>query len=347
MFGAKRQSVSEVPPRYVDERDIEEIRYEIAAVRSDLAQIIEQQKQFPIHGIASLIEKSFEHRPESDLYEALMGGSNSVRGHAAKLGLKSSVCKQLHFALDEFRYWTNAMGRRPRFHRKEWEWFYVAQAIFEHDMLQPGKRGLGFAVGREPLPSLFATFGCDILATDQGVERAAQSGWSATDMYAGEVEALRHANIIERDPFMARVGYEPIDMNDIPDHLAGQFDFCWSSCSFEHLGSLEQGLRFVENSVKTLKPGGVAVHTTEFNLQSNESTWETPGDSLYRRCDIEDLIRRLEGAGHAVAPVDWAMGNGFVETVSDTPPYKQSPHLKLNIAGYDCTSIGIIIRKKV
>lgn len=323
--------------------DLKAIRAEIATVRVDIAQLIEHQKAFPIHGLPDLIGKSFAHRPDGDLYEALVGGSNSVRGFPSSIGLHSSVCQQIHFVLDEFRYWINAMGRRPRFHRKEWEWFYCAQALFERGFMQSGKAGLGFAVGREPLPSLFAAYGCDIVATDQGAESAERSGWSATDMYAGEYESLHHPNIVGRKEFMERVRFEPVDMTAIPKHLFGEFDFCWSSCALEHLGSLESGLQFVENSIKTLKPGGVAVHTTEFNLQSNESTLETQGDSIYRRQDIEALIRRLEGSGHIVEPVEWTMGNGLVETVSDTPPYKQSPHLKLNIAGYDCTSIAIII----
>jgi hypothetical protein len=33
-------------------------------------------------------------------------------------------------------------------------------------MLQPGRTGLGFAVGAEKLPALFASRGCRITATD-------------------------------------------------------------------------------------------------------------------------------------------------------------------------------------
>jgi hypothetical protein len=87
-------------------------------------------------------------------------------------------------------------------------------------------------------------------------------------------------------------------MNHIPSHLADRFDFCWSTCSFEHLGSLEHGLRFVENSIGTLKVGGIAVHTTEFNLSSDADTLESPNLSVYRRRDIEKLVKALEQAGH-------------------------------------------------
>ena len=42
----------------------------------------------------------------------------------------------------------------------------IAQALYERGKLKPGSRGLGFAVGKEPLSDLFASFGCDVVATD-------------------------------------------------------------------------------------------------------------------------------------------------------------------------------------
>ena len=43
---------------------------------------------------------------------------------------------------------------------------------------------------------------------------------------------------------------------------------------------VEAGLRFLEDSLDCLKPGGVAVHTTELNLSSNEETMETEHDVI-------------------------------------------------------------------
>jgi len=128
--------------------------------------------------------------------------------------------------------------------------------------------------------------------------------------------------------------------------LSEKFDFCWSSCAFEHLGSIEHGLRFVERSIDTLTPGGVAVHTTEFNLSSNDETVETPSVSIFRRRDMDELAARLTAAGHDVSPFDWSGGPGFAETVIDVPPYRGNPHLKLQIEQYACTSVGIIVRKR-
>lgn len=292
------------------------------------------------------LERYFENMPREAYYAALNGGTESLRGRPEPLGLTSGVCRQLHFSTDEFRYWIGALGDVPTLHRKQWEFFFVAQVLFEHGMLAPGKKGLVFAVGREALPALFAELGCEILATDLAEEAAIASGWVQTGQHSNHVDHLFYENICPREKFFSAVRYQNLDMNDIPATLSEKFDFCWSSCAYEHLGSIEHGLTFVQRSIDTLRPGGVAVHTTEFNLSSNDETLESPGLSIFRRRDMEELVTRLIAAGHEVAPFDWASGPGFAETVIDLPPYKISPHLKLQLAQYTCTSVGIIIRKK-
>lgn len=292
------------------------------------------------------ISRFFEHQPENELYEAMYGGSEPLRSVPGHVGMGSTLCRQLHFSLDEYRWWAGKMGRRPRLHRKDWEWFYIAQSLLEAGMLRPGRKGLVFAVGREPLPAVFAAFGCDILATDQAAEQAVQSGWAASNQHSLQVDSLFNAAICPAEQFHAHVSFQSMDMNAIPENHKGLYDFCWSSCSLEHLGSLEHGMRFVEDSVATLKPGGIAVHTTEFNLSSDDETIETPSLSIYRKRDIAQLIARLEDAGHEVAPFDWTMGGGFAETVIDLPPYKQSPHLRVKVGEFAVTSVGMVIRRR-
>lgn len=146
--------------------------------------------------------------------------------------------------------------------------------------------------------------------------------------------------------FRALVTFAAVDMNDIPSSLAGGFDFCWSACSLEHLGSLQNGLNFIARSLETLKPGGIAVHTTEFNLTSNDKTIEAVDLSLFRRRDIEGLVETLSGQGYRVAPIDWTVGEGFAERVVDLPPFgRGEPHIRLRMGEYDITSIGLIIEK--
>jgi hypothetical protein len=258
---------------------------------------------------------------------------------------QSALCKQADFALDSYRYWSSALRLPTTLHRKHWEFFYICQALYERALLDKGRTGLGFGVGREPLPALFAARGCTIKATDQAPDDATTAGWQQTGQHADGLTALEKPDICAPETFRERVSFEAVDMNEIPAHLRGRFDFCWSACCLEHLGSLEHGLRFIENSLDTLKIGGVALHTTEFNLSSETDTFESRDLSIYRRCDIESLIARLEQAGHLVEPLDFSRGATFVDGYVDLPPYRSEPHLRLRIGEYDCTSIGLIITR--
>jgi len=280
------------------------------------------------------------------VYRGFVGGEQTYLKAPLALPFQSTLCQQMHFSLDQYRFWSKAMKDRPKYLRKQWEFVYIAQALFERGKLTSGKRGLAFGVGREPLPSLFASFGCDILATDQNLDGAIRAGWVRSHEHSSDLSGLNERGICTDRMFSELVKFAAVDMNAISRDLDGQFDFCWSACSLEHLGSLRHGLDFIKNSMRTLKPGGVAVHTTEFNLSSNDATIESQNLSVYRRQDIERLIGEIEADGNKVEPMDWTIGEGHAEIVVDLPPYgRGEPHIRLRLGDYDCTSIGLIITK--
>ncbi len=138
-----------------------------------------------------------------------------------------------------------------------------------------------------------------------------------------------------------------VDMTNIPRELmTGGFDFTWSSCSLEHLGNLQKGIDFVLDSLETLKPGGIAIHTTEYNVSSNDDTVESGSTSIYRRTDLQRLFAEAKRRGFVVGPMDWGSGDLLNDNHVDVPPYTQDPHLKLKIQEYVCTSVGFFIRRK-
>ena len=55
----------------------------------------------------------------------------------------------------------------------------------------------------------------------------------------------------------------------------------------DRIGSIELGLQFIENSMATLRPGGVAVHTTEFNLEDGETIGTVTAGSIVSRLQSE------------------------------------------------------------
>lgn len=262
----------------------------------------------------------------------------------------SQLCTGEQMQGDPFTEYAHAVGSWPHYHRKLWEWTYIWAAFAHYGVLRPGARVLGFGVGQEHLPAAFAGRGVSVTATDAPSEIGEVQGWATTNQHSNNREPMFKDNLVDREQFDRLVSFEVVDMNAIPSTLRG-FDGCWSSCALEHLGSIDAGLDFIENSLATLAPGGVAVHTTEFNLSSNEETFDQNNLALFRRQDIERLVLRLVGAGHEVAPLKLHPGSIPVDEHIDLPPYSMPhlpgspPHLKLEIAGYVTTSIGLIVRK--
>ncbi len=233
--------------------------------------------------------------------------------------------------------------RRVLVHRKMWEWLFIAEALHERGMLEAGRRGLGFGVGQEPLVALFAAQGCAVVATDQPHEAAVRSGWTDSQTeWSGGLEQLNESGLCPADDFARRVAFRPVDMNAVPSDLRG-FDFSWSSCALEHLGTLRAGADFVLAQMECLAPGGVSVHTTEFLVSSASETVEAGGTVFYRRRDVEDLVRRLRLAGHTI-DVDYTLGTTPEDVHVDVAPYSDV-HLRTELSGYVTTSLALVVTK--
>lgn len=170
-------------------------------------------------------------------------------------------------------------------------------------------------------------------------------GWTLGDQLCFGIESLNKRGLSDDETLRRHVQYRAVDMNDIPPDLTG-FDFNWSSCSFEHLGSIEKGLRFLKNQLKTLKPGGWAVHTTEFNISSNERTLDNCDTVIFRMRDLEALAKELKSMGHRVEDLDYSLGGLPQDFAVDVFPHNEDIHLKLQLNEFVVTSIGIIIQKK-
>jgi|TARA_B110000977_G_scaffold26623_1_gene33262 2-polyprenyl-3-methyl-5-hydroxy-6-metoxy-1,4-benzoquinol methylase len=240
-----------------------------------------------------------------------------------------------------------ALGQDVKKHRKQWEFVFIVSSLEKLGMLTPGKRGLVFAAGTEPLISYFASLGVEIVATDMDAARAVEKGWASTNQHAGNKDGLFQENLVDRETFDKLVRYETLDMNhvDALPELHGGFDFVWSTCSLEHVGSISLGNRFVLNSMDLLKPGGVAIHTTEFTLSSLDDTLERGGTVLWRKKDLEQLRDDLIHVGYGIDDFCWHAGNDQLDYAPDVPPYQGHDHIKLTIGNHVCTSVGWISTK--
>ena len=272
--------------------------------------------------------------------------NSSINTNQEKLAspqkLLSNQCMQVQLQSPTFAEWAVKMKENPEhMHRKLWEYCYIAQALHERDMLKPGRRGLGFAVGTEPLPALFTSLGCEVLASDLDTEEARAKGWVDTSQHADSLDSLNARAICPPEQFREKMSFKFIDMRELPDNL-GQFDFIWSSCSLEHLGTLKLGEKFIYEAMKYLKPGGVAVHTTEYNVQSNLFTVTKGPSVIYRKRDFKRIAKKLRQQGYKIE-LDFTEGNMELDKIVDEYPYRGEVHLKLRLENYVATSFGLII----
>ena len=240
--------------------------------------------------------------------------------------------------------WSNIPNERGFRDRKYWESAFIAQALSERGLMVPDKFGLGFACGTEPLPSLLASFGCRIIATDAPFDNC---GWSSTGQKSNKAEELYHKELINKESFDRLVSFQYADMNNIPD-FGKKFDFIWSACALEHLGCVHKSKDFVYRSADLLKPGGIAVHTTEFNLRSQVESVKI-GDAIALTApDFIEIAEHLSWDRYKVAQLDFRLDceeYTFVEARAGLMPKEYLPHCALVCYRQLFTSFGLIIQK--
>ncbi len=276
------------------------------------------------------------------------------------LGLTSRPARQSDMEAPWSRHWCAELAITPIYHRKIWELAFLLQSVYDAGLLQrSGVRALGFGCGEEPIASYLASRGIDVTVTDLAPERVARLGWAETGQHTSSLDKAFHPTLVGREQFDRHVSLRYVDMNDIPRDLRG-YDLCWSICALEHLGTIRKGLDFVKNSVATLAPGGLSIHTTEFNYLSDDETIDDQPTVLFLRRHFEQLADELRRDGHFVAPLDFNVGDGVLDRFIDIPPYLcgegwmtrdqweslgPAAHLKLSIGGFACTCFGMVVRR--
>lgn len=275
---------------------------------------------------------------------------------ARTVGLACKPSTQADMESDWVAHWCGQLLTPVLYHRKLWELAYVLQAIHDAGHMRAGAKGLGFGCGEEPIPSYLASHGVTVTVTDLEAAEAQAAGWARTNQHAASLDQAFQPRMIDRTDFDRLVDLRFVDMNAIPADLTG-YDFCWSICAFEHLGSIEQGLAFVENSLATLRPGGLAVHTTEFNIDPSAPTIDHWPSVLFKREHFTALAERLWAKGHNVAPLDFDIGDKPMDRFIDLPPWGHDlppelskwhgtgEHLKVGVDGFISTCFGLIIHK--
>ncbi len=274
-----------------------------------------------------------------------------------KVGLGWRASTQADIASEWARHWLGELKIPRIFHRKIWEFAFILQILYENDCLMAGRKGLGFGCGVEPIPSYLASQGVNVTVTDLPPDHPARAGWAGTNQYTTDLFSSFLPHLVDRTVFEEKVSLKYVDMNDIPSELS-DYDFCWSICALEHLGSIQKGLDFIVNSLTSLRIGGISVHTTEYNFMNSSHTLDNWGTVLFQKEHFEDLANRLRGLGHHVLPIDYSVGNDVMDKFIDLPPYSHDlsevqhsifgdhiAHLKVATDGFASTCFGIAVIK--
>lgn len=155
----------------------------------------------------------------------------------------------------------------------QWEHAFLAQVLDRYDVARSGSRGLGIGALHDPMAPWLVQHGCTlVLTTPEAVP-------DALDL-PPEVEVQHLAP-------------------DAIDALTG-FDFAWATRAGGVGGSdRQQLLRFIEDALRTLKPGGLMTLVVSIDVAPRPI-----GDDagpMIRRPDIDRIVLLLLSRGHQVA----------------------------------------------
>lgn len=310
--------------------------------------------------------------PPKSLADALFESSSTF-------ALESKICT----STDIYSVWHRSLAKCLRADnykvRKIWEWTYTLKALQAAGKLHDGATGLGFGCGTEPLASCFANFVERVMVTDAPIDVIDGKGWSDTAQHTASLEDAKHEQLAPRADLDRVLEFSYVDMNHIPESLHNGYDFVWSSCALEHLGSKKKGLEFIVNSSRCLRPGGVGVHTTEYDLSGTSviDEWETV---LFNSADLLEVLPRMvadaerscPGLKLRLLPFNLTRGAAFLDGYVDIPPYSYHanpnsgfpgktklssgsesllaqgypyPQVNLSVDGYPSTSVAIIVER--
>lgn len=199
----------------------------------------------------------------------------------------------------------NDIHETPRFHRKQWEFAAILNALRSAGVVTSGAKGISFGSGQElPLYAL-ANQVAEIWATDL---YTADSAWptARTDNIDHVTDFVREGAPFETK--RQRIFARSMDMREIefPDST---FDFAYSSSAVEHIGGWQDFERHLAEVRRVLKPNGVYVMTTDISFGP---TTECPGNFKF---DPARLEWWLQNSGMSYRPqVDCRIAQHFINT---------------------------------
>ena len=261
----------------------------------------------------------------------------------SKVDYSAGVLSQEQVLSPDFHYWISQLRLPLLINRKYWEYFVLLHQSFLAGLFErSSSHVIGFGVGNEPIPAYFASQKVRVTATDY-IEGPSAEAWSGTNELLN-FEKLIRPDICSTAMFNSFITVQSVDMNNIPIQFHNKYDLCYSLCSLGHIGGFSYSRQFILESLNVLKPGGVAIHTFEMDLDNGER-YEHPDHTIFLKADVISIIAEVKSMGFKVERHALEQGNGYLENYLDQYPFGSSPHLFLDLNGHRSLPTVLVIKK--
>jgi len=147
-----------------------------------------------------------------------------------------------------------------------------------------------------------------------------------------------------------------MDMRSL-DFEDNRFDFCYSSCAFEHIGGFDDFAQHLDEVHRCLKPDGVYVFTTE--LQLGDTTIQDKNNYIFSPGILQQILDNAKFSPEINPHVtltdivsNYPLPSNISRLCSDEENsitekiMKDYPHTILLRGKYSFTSIQLVLRKK-
>jgi SAM-dependent methyltransferase len=191
-------------------------------------------------------------------------------------------------------------------HRKDWEWAIGLIAMKRFGKIDESSAAIGVGSGIEPIPFYLANKISRVYATDLYEDNESWKNAAPSEFLK---DPKKYAPFPYREEALTVLRMDGSKL-DFPDD---SFDIAFSFSSIEHFGGKNHSgsLKSMREIERVLKPGGIAVISTECILNDKEHP-----EFFNRKTIHSDLIDKLDKL-KLVEPLDLRITTSTLDTVID------------------------------
>lgn len=195
--------------------------------------------------------------------------------------------------------WMSTLSQDAEPTELHWGEAFVLQALHHYGVPIDRARVLGFGDGNA-LPAYFAGRGCSVLVA--AVRPDAVPGRDP----GLALKNLHRSELCSASRFFEAVDFGVVDIHALPPGVA-DFDFLWSFGVADTASGRAGFARFIQESLRCLRPGGMALHLFHYSGLVGS---QPPPQALagFGRAEIERIALSLIAQGQEVAQLKFDIG---------------------------------------